>query len=45
MSEEQTVVMRCSACKATKKIKPSEVPGPGKCLPCHVCLGIMEVEK
>jgi hypothetical protein len=39
------VVMRCSACKATKKIKPNEVPGPGKCLPCHECLGIMDVWK
>lgn len=41
--DAKLVVMRCSACGATKEIKPDEVPGPGKCLPCHVCLGIMEV--
>ena len=37
------VLARCSACGLTKKLKPEEVPGPGKCLPCTRCLGIFDI--
>ena len=36
------VLVQCSACGLKKKLKPEEVPGPGKCLPCTECLGVFE---
>ena len=37
------VLAKCSACGLTKKLKPEEAPGPGKCLGCTRCLGIFDI--
>ena len=35
---------RC-LCGYTRKLKPEEVPDPGKCLPCRQCRGILKIEE